>query len=109
MPIVAAFEAWSNALNLDGSGHIEPASLNLVTEYMDGGALDKLLLRNEKPLQEELIGTWTAQIVLAIDHMHRRSLLHRDIKPANIFITQSGLVKLGDLGAVRCSHGPTRP
>ena len=100
-PISEALSVWAAA-----SGATEPASLNLLTEYMDGGSLDKLLTRNKEPLEEELVGTWAAQVVLALDHMHKRNLLHRDIKPANIFIMQSGLVKLGDLG---CCQMLTRP
>lgn len=30
--------------------------------------------------------------------MHKSGTLHRDLKPANIFITRSGIVKVGDLG-----------
>lgn len=30
--------------------------------------------------------------------MHKSGTLHRDLKPANIFITRSGVVKVGDLG-----------
>lgn len=56
-----------------------PTSLNILTEYVDGGSLDTVIARNG-PLDEMLIGTWIAQLVLAIDHMHQHNLLHRDIK-----------------------------
>lgn len=105
-PISEAFAVWTASMSADSDAYTEPASLNIITEYMDGGSLDKMLSRNEQPYEEELVGIWIAQIVLAVDHMHRRNLLHRDIKPANIFITQSGLVKLGDLG---CCQMLARP
>ena len=38
------------------------------------------------------------QLCLAIKHVHDRKILHRDLKPGNIFLTSSGLVKLGDFG-----------
>lgn len=79
--------------------------LNILTEYVDGGSLDTLIERNA-PFDEELLCTWLAQIILGIEHMHSRNLLHRDIKPANIFITQSGLVKIGDLGCCKLLSQP---
>lgn len=35
---------------------------------------------------------------LAIKHCHDRKILHRDLKAQNIFLTKTGIVKLGDFG-----------
>lgn len=100
LPLSKALKTWET--NQGEGFDAVPPSLNILTEFVDGGALDSLIARNGTsqgtPLEEELVGTWFAQIILAMEHMHKRKLLHRDIKPANIFITQSGLVKIGDLG-----------
>ena len=58
------------------------------------------------PFGEFEAGIWITQVVLAIDHMHGRNLLHRDIKPANIFITRSGIIKVGDLGCCKMLGQP---
>ena len=42
-----------------------------------------------------------AQVCLGVKHCHENKVLHRDIKSQNIFLTQTGLVKLGDFGASR--------
>ena len=42
-----------------------------------------------------------AQICLALRHVHRRRILHRDLKSGNIFLTRSGVVKLGDFGIAK--------
>lgn len=38
------------------------------------------------------------QLLLALDHCHKKSILHRDIKPENILLETSGYVKLTDFG-----------
>jgi NIMA (never in mitosis gene a)-related kinase len=42
-----------------------------------------------------------AQLLLALQHCHRRRILHRDIKPSNVYMTEDGYVKLGDFGIAR--------
>ena len=83
-----------------------PISVNILTEYVDGGSLEDLIARQATPFEEACVGCWLTQIIFALDHMHQRSLLHRDIKPANIFITKSGVIKLGDLGCCKVLQRP---
>ena len=40
-------------------------------------------------------------MVLAIKHVHDRKILHRDLKSGNVFLTKTGIVKLGDFGIAR--------
>ena len=37
------------------------------------------------------------QIVSGLNNLHSRKIVHRDIKCANVFLTNKGIVKLGDL------------
>lgn len=50
---------------------------------------------------EDLILNWFTQICLAIKHIHDRKIVHRDLKSQNIFLTQQGIVKLGDFGIAK--------
>lgn len=38
---------------------------------------------------------------MAVMVMFNKNILHRDIKTQNIFITQNGILKLGDFGISR--------
>lgn len=52
-------------------------------------------------MQEEQILDWFTQICLGLKHVHDRKILHRDLKAQNIFLTKSGIVKLGDFGVAK--------
>ncbi|CAE8709746.1 unnamed protein product [Polarella glacialis] len=72
-------------------------------EYADGGDLSAALRRRKD--ESPTLGFTTddslailAQVLQALQHMHAKRVLHRDIKAQNIFLTASGLVKLGDFG-----------
>uniref|UniRef100_H3G721 non-specific serine/threonine protein kinase n=1 Tax=Phytophthora ramorum TaxID=164328 RepID=H3G721_PHYRM len=85
-----------------------PTVLCIVTEFADGGDLSHELARRSSRRAffdpDELLGLFV-QVCLALKHLHDRKILHRDVKPANIFLTKSGVVKLGDLGvATVLSH-----
>lgn len=71
-------------------------------EYADGGDLSRRIKeRQGKLFSEGTILDWFVQICLALKHVHDRKVLHRDIKSQNIFLTSSGMVKLGDFGIAR--------
>ncbi|XP_058516080.1 mitogen-activated protein kinase kinase kinase 4 isoform X3 [Ochotona princeps] len=64
-------------------------------EYCDEGTLEEV---SRLGLQEHVIRLYAKQITVAINVLHEHGIVHRDIKGANIFLTSSGLIKLGDFG-----------
>ncbi|UMM44335.1 hypothetical protein L5515_019498 [Caenorhabditis briggsae] len=63
-------------------------------EYVDGGSLKDQLCKNAfftEPHAREIF----TQLVDAVAFLHRRNIAHFDIHPGNIFVTQTGIVKVG--------------
>ena len=38
------------------------------------------------------------QIVDGLNHVHSKNIIHRDLKPANVFLSKTGIWKIGDMG-----------
>jgi serine/threonine protein kinase len=72
-------------------------NLFLVMEYLPGGDLLSLL-ENIGYFDVEIARFYLAEIVLALEYLHKHGIIHRDLKPDNCIITKEGHVKLTDFG-----------
>ena len=71
----------------------------IVTQYMAGGSVDDLLTRAPaRRLPPADAVRIAGQICQALEHAHGQGIIHRDLKPGNVFLTEDGVVKLGDFG-----------
>ncbi|XP_033929381.1 myotonin-protein kinase-like, partial [Melopsittacus undulatus] len=77
----------------------DPQCLFLVMEYCVGGDLLTLLSKFGDCLPLPLVRFYLAELVLAIDSVHRMGYVHRDIKPDNILLDRWGHIRLGDFGS----------
>ena len=66
-------------------------------EYLAGGDLMTLLMaRDILTVSESRF--YAAELVLAIESVHKLNCIHRDLKPDNVLIGMDGHIKLSDFG-----------
>jgi len=79
---------------------------HLITEFLDGETLDKVISSNQSsgitmPFSEvNRIGLSVAR-ALEVLHNNSPQIIHRDVKPSNIIVCKNGDVKLMDLGIAK--------
>ncbi|KAJ1035239.1 hypothetical protein NDA18_000835 [Ustilago nuda] len=71
--------------------------LYFVTDYKSGGELFWHLQR-EGRFTEERARFYIAELVLALEHLHKYDIVYRDLKPENILLDATGHVALCDFG-----------
>ncbi|KAI0485191.1 kinase-like domain-containing protein [Xylariaceae sp. FL0804] len=71
--------------------------LFLVTDYMSGGELF-WHLQKEGRFIEKRAKFYIAELILAIQHLHKNDIVYRDLKPENILLDANGHIALCDFG-----------
>ena len=74
--------------------------LYLVMEFLPGGDLMNLLMKKEI-LSEDEARFYTAEMILAVDSVHKLNCIHRDLKPDNILLDKNGHIQLSDFGLAK--------
>ncbi len=71
--------------------------LFLVLDYCPGGDLGHVLQR-EKKLSLDRARIYLAEVLLALQELHRREIIYRDLKPDNVVLDADGHALLTDFG-----------
>ena len=71
--------------------------LHFVIDYLPGGELFFHLGKHGR-FDERLGRFYSAEIALALGHLHSHKVVYRDLKPENILLDSDGHIKLADFG-----------
>ncbi|KAJ2686279.1 Serine/threonine-protein kinase MRCK beta [Coemansia sp. RSA 1285] len=75
-------------------------NLYIVMEFVAGGDLFSMLDRCENAvIDEDAARFYAAEILLALEDLHKIGYIHRDCKPQNTLLDERGHVKLADFGS----------
>lgn len=71
--------------------------LFIVSEYCEGGDM-RALISSKIRLSESDARLYLAEVITAIEDLHKNGIIHRDIKPDNILLDREGHIKMTDFG-----------
>jgi serine/threonine protein kinase len=84
-----------------------PERLYYVCPFIKGGDLFHKL-KNDIFFKEDLVKFYSAQIAIALQHLHDMGIAYRDLKPENILLDEDGYIKLCDFGSSVIIRGTER-
>lgn len=76
------------------------SKLYFVLDYCPGGELFFHLSRKGR-FDEAMARFYTAELVVALEHLHSLGVVYRDLKPENILLDEMGHIKLADFGLAK--------
>ncbi|CAB3397977.1 unnamed protein product [Caenorhabditis bovis] len=74
-------------------------NLYFVMDYYIGGDMLTLLSKFVDHIPESMAKFYIAEMVLAIDSLHKLGYVHRDVKPDNVLLDRQGHIRLADFGS----------
>ncbi|KAH7440144.1 hypothetical protein KP509_04G093600 [Ceratopteris richardii] len=78
-------------------------------DFCSGGDLNVLRQKQpEKRFSETAARFYAAEILVALEHMHKLGIVYRDLKPENILLQESGHIKLTDFDLSLRLHVPSK-
>jgi serine/threonine protein kinase len=69
-------------------------------DFMDGGDLFRHW-RQHRDKRGVMAPFYAAEVLLALEHLHKHKVIYRDLKPENVLLDSSGHTKLADLGLAK--------
>jgi serine/threonine-protein kinase len=100
--LAAARLTHPNIVNVFDTGAENGLSF-IVMELFEGRTLARLL-EERGPLDPERAIAIMLPVLAALQFAHDNGVVHRDIKPGNILVSDSGMVKVVDLGIARAAY-----
>ena len=76
-----------------------PENLYMILDYCPIGDLSYQIQINL--FEEEEAKFYIAELIIAIEYLHKRDIIYRDMKPENILIDEDGHIKLADFGLAK--------
>ena len=71
--------------------------LYLVLEFINGGELF-YHLNKRQCFDSKMVRFYAAEMIMALDYLHKQGVVYRDLKPENVLLNSDGHVKLTDFG-----------